>query len=95
MFIAERMQALGPLAMEKRKLDNLHNFFLDVIVATTAHISLARASHVTKPDFKGMGVFISVYPEEEREYLCTCLHDYYTRHFFFYTVASTTITLLK
>lgn len=77
MFIAERMQALGPLATEKRKLDNLHNFCLDVIVTTTAHISLARASHVTTPNSDRIRKCRPIVcPEEgETEYLVNILGE--------------------
>lgn len=71
MSIAEWMQALGPLAVEKRKPDNSDNFCLDVILVITAHISLARINYVAKPNFKGTGVFSSTVCPEEEEYSCT------------------------
>ncbi|XP_044914601.1 uncharacterized protein LOC123385754 [Felis catus] len=52
---AEWMQALGPLAVGGKN-EIICTTCLDMTPATSAHISLARASHVTKPDFKGMGL---------------------------------------
>lgn len=36
-------------------------FHQEVTYTTTAHISLAKVSHVTKPNFKGTGEIVSLY----------------------------------
>ena len=88
------MQALGPLAVGGKN-EIICTTCLDMTPATSAHISLARASHVTKPDFKGMGLCNSaVCSEEEKENVCSTVMttldiSSFTR------VAPTTTSLLK